>query len=263
VRDGNGDIGLESSTAAPLIYYKGNIYSIGELDGDILEPYNVFDVIRDSPTNSNVTISNGHSGPYVQTPVFQAPITYLLFKGRQNQRDIFDTVHVDQTIIDAGSRRFFSNSDERPLEYSCEDYEILSFYRVDQEVVNDVVLSENLIKESDTVFVKRNPFHFNIFIEFQIKSGGTYTVFPIGDCDPGYTARYPLFKRSNIGRPLVGSISYGFFSLLFQDPESSPLLNETLRIRFYIYDRELNQSNEVFTPDFKLLELRQGDLVGN
>jgi len=246
VRDGDGDIGLRSES---------------EDYRDLLEPYHPFGVVVSS--DNFVTLSDGLTGPYGLTPAVRLPTTYRLYKGRNASGiQVFEFKTV-QVLYAAGDEIFYSNDDLRPLEYDCNSYEIVSFYEVEQEVVNDLVVNEELVEEIDTIFIERNPFHFNIFIELQLKDGDEYVPFDLDECDPGYTARFPIFKKSNIGRPLDGSISYAFFSVLFQDPASSPLLTETMRLRFYIYDRALNQSNEVITPDFKLLDLRQGDLVAD
>ena len=247
VRDGDGDIGLASES---------------ENVNDSADPYHAFGVVV-GVDDEIVTLQNNVSGPYNIIPAVQLPYTYYLYKGQDANNDpIFETRTVLE-LFRAGDEKFFSTDDLKPTDFDCFEYEILSFYKVEREIVNNVVLSESLVEDVDTVFVQRNPYHFNIFIELQIKQGSTYVPFELDDCDPGYTARFPLFKKSNIGRPLDGTISYAFFSVLFSDPESSPLLNETLRLRFYIYDRMLNQSNEVITPDFKLLDLRRGDLIGD
>lgn len=247
VRDGDGDIGLESES---------------ENVNDSAYPYHAFGVVVGAD-DEIVTLQNEVLGPYNLIPAVQLPFTYYLYKGQDgNDNPIIET----RTVLElyrAGDETFFSNDDLRPEDFDCQEYEILSFYTIDQEIVNNQVISETLVEDVDTVFVQRNPYHFNIYIELQIKEGNNYVPFELDECDPGYTARFPLFKRSNIGRPLDGSISYAFYSVLFSDPESSPLLTETLRLRFWIYDRALQTSNEVITPDFRLLDLRQGDLVGD
>jgi hypothetical protein len=242
VRDGNGDIGLSSD--------------------DITDPFHPYGVVV-GQDDEIITFNNSVNGPYGLIPAVQLPITYTLFKGRDENNNAIIETRTVLGLFRAGDRQFFSADDERPTDFDCLEYEIMSFYTVDQEIVNGNVVSETLIEEVDTVFVQRNPSHFNIYIELQIKQGANYVAFELDECDPGYTARFPLFKKSNIGRPLDGNISYAFFSVLFQDPESSPLLTETLRLRFYIYDRALQKSNEVTTPDFRLLDLRQKDLVGD
>jgi hypothetical protein len=247
VRDGDGDIGLASES---------------ENIDDSLDPFHPFGVVV-GEGDEIVTFNNSINGPYGLIPGIQLPITYTLFKGRNENNEAIIETRTVLGLFRAGDRTFYSNDDERPVDYDCLDYEIMSFYTVDQEIVNDEVVSETLVEDVDTVYVQRNPNHFNIYIELYIKQGGNYVLYELDECDPGYTARFPLFKKSNIGRPLDGNISYAFFSVLFNDPESSPLLTETLRIRFWIYDRTLQKSNEVITPDFRLLDLRQGDLAGN
>lgn len=246
VRDGDGDIGLRSES---------------ESYEDFLEPYHPFSVVTSG--SNNVTFKNGYTPPYNSIPVVRFPTTYRLYKGSNSSGVPVYEYKTVQELHFAGESTFYASEDLRPEEFDCNSYEKVSIYTIEQETVNDQVVNEELNEEIDTFFVVRNPYHFNIYIELQIKEGEDYLPFALDECDPGYTARFPLFEKSNIGRPLDGRISYAFFSVLFQDPESSPLLTETLRLKFYIYDRALNQSNEVLTPDFKLLDLRQGDLVAN
>ncbi len=252
VRDGDGDIGLGGQS--------------GDFS-DLTAPFHPYGGVVSG--NFLVTYSDGLEGPYDLVPLAKFPVTVQLYKGRnENNVPVYEYRNI-QILDQVGDRVPFSVDDERPPVFDCESYEIVSFYSVDQEVVEGVVVSETLIEEVDTIFVQRNPFHFNIYIDIQVKVGNDYVSFDLDDCDVGYTARFPVFNRANLGRPLDGSISYAFFSVLFQDPESSPLLTETMRLRFYIYDRtltpdgELQKSNEVYTPDFKLLDLRQGDLVAD
>ena len=246
IRDGNGDIGLASE--------------------DLFEPYHIYSFIVQNDTTVN--ISNNYDGPFDVVRVALIPTSVNLFKGL-NELD--EPIFESQSIlipVKAGVNSFFSDEDLRPAEFECEQYEIVSFYAVAQVVENGFVVSESLIENVDTVFVQRNPFHFNINIDLLVKDGSNYIPYQefvpefISACDPLFTSRFPIFDRSDIGRPLDGSISYAFFSTQFAT-DNSVILNETLRLRFSIYDRALNQSNVVETEDFTILGLRSGDLVGN
>lgn len=257
VRDGDGDIGLESE--------------------DVVEPYHAYSLITTDPNAVRVIVDNGQTfisvddedivklgddsePPFYQIPVERIPVFYPVFAGfgenGQRQYEAFPFL----SFFRVGSATVFSETDDRPALYDCAEYEIVSFFEPVIEEVSGVDEIVDVEEDVDTVYVSRNPNHFNIFIEFQIKQGDDYVIFNPDECDPGYTSRFPVFKQSNIGRPLNGSISFAFFSVLFQNPDS-PFFTETLRLKFYIYDRALNKSNEVFTPDFRLLDLRQGDLV--
>ncbi len=247
ITDGDGDIGLD--------------------EYELEEPFHPYSIILQNDTIVN--ISGVFTGPFDMVPAGLFPVTYRLFKGLdENGNQTLEDVTV-LAPFRVGEEVDFSIYDSRPSSgYECEQYEIISFYNVVQEIENEVVLSESLVEEIDTVFVQRNPYHFNIYIDILVKDGENYfayqDVFPelIAGCDPLFTSRFPVFDRSDIGRPLDGYISYAFFSTQFAT-ENSLLLSETLRLRFYIYDRGRKQSNIVETEDFTILGLRSGDLVGN
>jgi hypothetical protein len=255
VRDGDGDIGLQSESDDP---------------DDSAVPYHPLSWIFDSQDRLVTINSEGHVGPFYAQPVarFDAFADILKF-------DPEDTIQYGVTVTDfrayfrVGESVFFS--EDNPKEdnvYECENFEIVEQFEIERDTIPIEIDGETfefyddeLISFLDTVYVTRNPFHFNIYIDLLIKQGDDYVPFEFDECDPGYTARFPIFKKGTIGRPLDGSIEYAFFSTQF-DPETSFLLNQTLRLRFYIYDRALNQSNVVTTPDFEILDLRRAPLVG-
>jgi len=244
-RDGDGDIGLDNENV--------NV-------DDITDPYHALSVIVDDQDNI-VTFSNDVEGPFDAAPAALLPTDVTIYKGQDDQGQALFETQTILVLFRAGDEVPFSDGDNRPSTFDCEDYEIISFYSIDSVFNQEGELeSEILVETKDTVYVDRNPFHFNIYVDLLVKEGDDYRVFEFPECDPGYTARFPVFDRSGFGRPLDGSITYAFFSTQFAT-ENSFLLDETLKLRFYIYDRALNQSNVVETPDFKLLDLRQGDLV--
>lgn len=139
-----------------------------------------------------------------------------------------------QSFYDYSLKSEFSNVDNRPL-YDCENYEII---------------------ESDTVYVVRNEQHHNFHVEFRKKVNGVYSVidfqqiFNSDDCDLGnFNGRFPIWDTSG----KEGTITYAMLSQVFR----LALLDDTTQLRFWIYDRDLNRSNTVETPDFVLSELPQ------
>lgn len=256
VRDGDGDIGLQSESDDPE---------------DSFVPYHPISWIYDSQGKLVTLNSTNHNGPFFEQPVarFDAFVDLLKFDSDDTVQFV-ERVTDFRAFFDVGSRLSFSDEDLRGEGgYECEEYEIVERFEVDRDTIpidfEDETIefyNDELISIKDTVFVNRNPFHFNIFIDLLVKQGDDYVPFEFDECDPGYTARFPVFKRSAFGRPLDGSIEYAFFSTQF-DPETSFLLTQTLRLRFYIYDRALNQSNVVTTPDFRILDLRQAPLVAD
>lgn len=133
---------------------------------------------------------------------------------------------------------FFSETDNRPP-FNCSSYLIGSFSDIG----------------SDTFFIQKNEFHNNLHIEFLRKRNGQYTEidfaaeFGNANCSVvDFNGRIPIFERENLGRSLSGTISYAMLSAGF------PIIlrADTFKVKFYIYDRALNKSNEVESPDLTL-----------
>ncbi len=136
----------------------------------------------------------------------------------------------------------FTETDQRPS-YNCEDYFILE----DNSEPPNVV---------DTFYVAPNPFNKNIVIDFFRKVNGEYVLMndqlsASPNCPEDFDGRIPIFDRGNVGRALSGTINYSLLS------QGWPLLflSDTIMMRFFIYDRALNRSNVVETPDFVLADI--------
>ena len=114
----------------------------------------------------------------------------------------------------------------------------------------------------DTIYVQPNEFHNNIYIDFFVKKNGVYTEFIFADlfapeCNPlTFNGRYPILNEPdpNRDRPLEGNLKYKMESagweLVFRQ--------DTLKLDIYIYDRALNKSNMISTPDFVLKNITVG-----
>lgn len=279
VRDGDGDIGLASTpqeTNLAAAYPEGAdgvvlfIPPANAISSDLLAPYHNYSMIVDADGNVVTNISDDHVPPFYEVPVIQYPILFqvLYFNGDTNQQSIrFET---SSEVLVAGDQVLFSEIDERPVEYDCNVYEIVPINRIvsdtfmidgQQGTFIDQVIE---IVGYDTVFVTRNELYNNLHLDIEVKQGNDYVLIEdfyndiIEPCDPLYTSRFPVFDYSDIGRPLDGSIDYRIISTQFL---TGPILQETIRFRFYIYDRAFNKSNEVITPDFNIIDLRAGDLT--
>lgn len=183
---------------------------------DLLFPYQIYDVVLDVDDDI-VTISSDT----VNFPIFTAPVFISDFNGEILRQ------------IDLSNRQLLSEDDIRPV-YNCQDYEIV---------------------EGDTVYVVRNEFHHNFHIEFQQKVGDEYfaidfrEIFNSDDCTLGnFNGRIPLFDPNG----KEGVITYSMLSQAFR----LAFLDNTIRLKFYVIDRELNRSNEAFSSDFILSELQ-------
>ena len=134
-----------------------------------------------------------------------------------------------------------------PEEYNCVDYEIIR---------RESSVNGSLVVTSDTIYVERNPDHFNFFLEFLIKEDdGSFRVFDPAlerNCAPRYYGRYFVLNTARDIRPLEGELQYSLvsgFRLLFR--------NEIIKIRIQIQDRALNKSNIIETDEIKILEIIQ------
>ncbi|MCR9066929.1 MAG: hypothetical protein NXI00_23360, partial [Cytophagales bacterium] len=104
----------------------------------------------------------------------------------------------------------------------------------------------------DTVMVTENEFGKNIRIDLLRKVGGQYTLIN-DELFEDFDSRIPVFDRENLmqERALSGTINYAMQSQAF------PIIfrNDTIKLRFFIYDRAQNKSNVDETPDFVLSDL--------
>ncbi len=105
----------------------------------------------------------------------------------------------------------------------------------------------------DTVLVAENEFSKNIRIDLLRKAGGQYTLIN-DELFEDFDSRIPIFDFENFqeGRALSGTINYAMQSQAF------PIIfrNDTIKLRFFIYDQRLNKSNVEETPDFVLSDLQ-------
>ncbi len=110
----------------------------------------------------------------------------------------------------------------------------------------------NAALQSDTLLISPNDFKDNIVLDFFRKRGGVYenitNRFTNSPCAEVFRARIPIFDEDNFGRPIVGTINYPLISRGFK----TNFINDSIMIEMYIYDRALNQSNVLRTPDFTL-----------
>lgn len=214
-----------------IVFYDGEfadslVLSFGFEDGNGniglsngVPPFHIFDGIADS-TGRFVLYSTPPDT--LEPPFFAIPI---------EARSTIDGVQYFQY---PSLSRFYSFDDER-TSYNCDDYFII---------------------ESDTFFVNRNVYNKNIYIEFEKKVGGvsgdSFERFelPAADCESvTFDARIPIFESG----AQKGVIKYNIQSIFFRQT----FLDDIIRIKFWIYDRALNQSNIEYTEEFTLAEITQ------
>ncbi len=192
---------------------------IGLEQGEVFPPYHEFNFVIDSLNRQRV-ISRDTAATAVRFS--DENLTLPLYT-----IDPFDNIEL------------FSEFDNRPS-YNCIDYFEL--------IVDDVV--------QDTFYRVPNEFANNIIIDFFRKTNGQYVLIndEIGvdpNCPQTFNARIPIFDAENIGRALSGTINYALLSQGFE----LFFLSDTIRLEFYIFDRALNRSNRISTPDFVLADI--------
>ncbi len=130
-----------------------------------------------------------------------------------------------------------------PEDYNCVDYEIIR---------KESSAGDSLVVTADTIYVIRNPDHFNFFLTFLIENDdGSYREFNPAlerNCAPPYHGRFFILNTAGDIRPLTGELQYSLvsgFRLLFRNEKS-------IKLRIQIQDRALNKSNIIETEPIKI-----------
>ncbi|TPE43289.1 hypothetical protein [Pontibacter mangrovi] len=87
-------------------------------------------------------------------------------------------------------------------------------------------------------------YFYNFFAIPQVKRGNTYTSLP------EINGRFPKLSMDGKPEPLEGEIRYTITSF---STDAYPFA-DTIRFEVYIYDRDLNKSNVVYTDDIVLYQ---------
>ncbi|MBR07781.1 MAG: hypothetical protein CMP48_08835 [Rickettsiales bacterium] len=140
---------------------------------------------------------------------------------------------------------FFSDVDNRPTSYDCK------YFILDEELTGNT-------NQDSAVFIEQNIYGKNLIVDILRKQNGNYTSVDYAEytnsinCDLySLSGRIPIFDDDNLGRTLKGEISYSIPST----GHVYVLNRDTFKIRFYVFDRALNQSNVVESPDLTLQEI--------
>lgn len=148
-------------------------------------------------------------------------------------------------VIDPATGDTLRHGDPNTPEYNCLDYEIIR---------RESSVGDSLTVTADTIYVIRNPDHFNFYLTFLIKEDdGSFREFIPAierNCAPPYHGRYFVLNTARDIRPLTGELQYSLlsgFRLLFR--------NEILKIRIQIQDRSLNESNIIETDEFSITDI--------
>lgn len=148
-------------------------------------------------------------------------------------------------VIDPVTGDTVRHGDPGAPDYNCLDYEIIR---------KESSVSDSLIVTADTIYVIRNPNHFNFYLTFLVKEDdGTFREYIPAlerNCAPPYHGRYFVLNTARDIRPLTGELQYSLlsgFRLLFR--------NDIIKLRIQILDRTLNQSNILETEEFSITDV--------
>lgn len=191
---------------------------IGLTSEEIVPPYHNYSIIMDAAGYVVGISTKEHVAPYYEVPIAKVTL--------QN---------VEGYALFFRDSSFIGNTIDLPP-YDCEFYEII---------------------EEDTLLVIRNTFYYNLYVEFLKKSiqENHYQVinfrevFNSNDCTLGnFNSRIPLFDQDG----KEGVINYAMLSLAFR----LTFQDDSIKLRFFIYDRSFNKSNTVETSAFVFSDLR-------
>jgi len=149
----------------------------------------------------------------------------------------------DIPVDENGDLIFFGDSPDLPP-YNFYDYLIVS----DSLTINGTVLS------NDTLYVRFNERHFNIYISFFYKRPGDsdYRQFD-WEREPrfyqSFHGRFPILNTESYERPLNGSLTYEMRSAGFR----SIFRDYPMYLQVYILDRAGNKSNTITTDPIRLI----------
>ncbi len=128
---------------------------------------------------------------------------------------------------------------------------------------NFAILGARTNSGGDTIEILTNPNYYNFFCDFYIKKAGVFERvldFNLDDgipyqvpVDPFYY-RFPLLNADLKKGPLEGTIKIALENSFFQrfDGLGTFLPTDTLKLRIYIKDRALNNSNTIESQQFTI-----------
>jgi hypothetical protein len=151
--------------------------------------------------------------------------------------------HLYDIVLVGNDTLKYGDNDTLPT-YNCFDYEIIR---------RTVSIDGSLQVTSDTIFVIRNPNHFNFFLTFLVEQNGDFVEYNFWEiqCAPPFNGRFFNLNTQGDIRPLTGELRYGVlssFRLLFRNYPS-------IKMQLQIQDKALNKSNILVTEAFRIDEI--------
>ncbi len=167
-----------------------------------------------------------------------------------------------ELVTDGGNFVEFGDRPDDPP-FSCLEYVIEDQENTDLNKDGDLL---------DTLKINFNKNQFNVEVDFWVKKNGFFEEIDLRAQPPGssnqntlcgisFDGRFPCLSAqdnpcdfvTNSNSPIEGTVTYEMKSGLFL-----PLFRtDTLKLRFLIRDRALNESNVAETPEFTLQSIRK------
>lgn len=145
-------------------------------------------------------------------------------------------------------------NEERELIFFGSSPDLPPFNYYDYYISPDSVIINNTLLVDDTILVRFNERHFNIYVDFYFQRPGSngFEQFEWETTSPYFQTfhgRFPILNTENYSRPLNGSLTYemksGGFRAIFRD--------YLMYLEVYILDRAGNKSNVIKTENFRLI----------
>ncbi len=170
----------------------------------------------------------------------------------------------------------FADEDIRP-EYSCEDYDtlLIPFNKVGH--LNPYYRDSSSAESVDTVFIVKNPYRYNIFVDYYIDfvgNGSNPDRFELFEweywaddygCGLTYDARFPIWDATSYldENSIQGTMDYAMLGFGFENI----LRTRPFFLEFYIYDHSIlfdeenGKSNVIRTPVYTLQDIIKQDVT--
>ena len=252
-KDGNGDLGLSATDQidADSPYHDINFFAndngnLFPLVGNLVPEQNFvgytlakakktpqnsfYEVLAPSKKTGEILTLQSRNEGFPNFPPYTDPYKCAVYKESYlNKNDLPDTVFIYKDL------RFL----------------IKNKATIVDSLVRDGSPSTYWYAVVDHFYIKPNLGQYNFYVKFYIKNNdGSFTEYDFAEefCET-HNGRFP--RLSDDDRTLEGEINYsmvsGGFTAIFG--------NKTLKLEITIYDRALNTSNTIETPEFRLEEI--------
>jgi hypothetical protein len=246
-KDGDGDLGF-NPTDFDSPYHQINFFAnengqLSPLTPALIQSFNGY-------TYKNLKKTPGYPSYYIPTP--GKPVSELItLSSRNDGFTIPPFVSPYDCIVNHES---YLNEQTNP--------DTIFIWRNDAHLIKDKsTIVDTLVRNGDPseyyyavvdyFYLRENIGHYNFKVEFFVKNNdGTFTEYDFRKefCET-YDGRFPVLTDKE--RALEGVINYSMVSTGFLPTFSI----KTLKLAITVYDRALNVSNRIETPEFRLEEI--------